>query len=159
MGDLQARRGDVDGAEESLHSAVTLAETGLQSLRSERDGLRWDRESASAYRALVELMLRHQDTLGALETWEWYRGAALRAGKSKHEPVRHFDTVSNTLPSLTQVTVVSYGLLPRGLAIWAYDNRGVTAKLVEREPEEVERLARRFRELSADPSSDQFVLQ
>src|SRR5262249_25945495 len=70
-----------------------------------------------------------------------------------------FDMVSNTLPSLTQVTVVSYGLLPSGLAIWAYDNRGVTAKFVQQEPEEVERMARRFNELSGDPSSDQITLQ
>jgi len=157
LGELQAQRGDMDGAEGSLRSAVAMAEMGLQSLRSEHDRLTWDRETSTAYRALVQLKLRRQDGLGALETWEWYRGAALRQGTRDPQPgpsQPQLTMVSNLLPFLTEFTVVSYGLLPEGLAIWAYDSRGVTAKLVLRDPKEIERLARRFRELCADQSSD-----
>ena len=58
------------------------------------------------------------------------------------------------LPLLSSQTVLAYGPLPDGLAIWIYDDRGVSAKWIPRTSPDAEELATRFYELSSDPRSD-----
>ena len=67
--------------------------------------------------------------------------------------------VASQLPDITRQTIISYALLPRGLATWVYDNRGVFAHWTEGSPKDIAALARRFRSLCSDAASDEADLR
>jgi CHAT domain-containing protein len=67
--------------------------------------------------------------------------------------------VAEKLPTLTEVTVVSYALLPEGLAIWVYDDRGVVSHWAEGNAADISASAEHFRALCADPTSDALEVQ
>ncbi|HEV2961595.1 MAG TPA: CHAT domain-containing protein, partial [Candidatus Angelobacter sp.] len=173
LSDLQLREGNRKEAEQSLVLAVEMSELGLTSLPDERDKSDWARETSEAYRKLAFLRWQSHDSEGAWKIWEWYLGAPVR-GMSPLRAINmnslslNFEAAS-ALPSMEEVsrassalvdeTVVSYLLLPEGIAIWVFDDRGLTAKWVVAAPRELERLARRFREECAHPDSGQAMLR
>jgi CHAT domain-containing protein len=59
---------------------------------------------------------------------------------------------------LTKETVISYEVLPKGVAAWIYDDRGVESRWVAVDRTSLESLARRFNALCADPVSDPVAL-
>ena len=164
LGEAASRAGDTNEAESALHSAIELSELQLQSLRGDKARIDWEERTSRAYRNLAQLRLQRGNALSALEIWELYRGAAPRTGKAKNsglpEPsLGEPREVERQLPRLTQETVVTYAVLPQGLAVWVYDNRGVFAHWAEDAPTKIEASAGRFRILCADPNSDKLVLQ
>jgi CHAT domain-containing protein len=161
----------------ALQSAVALAEADLQSLDDEKLRLAWSQRFSSAYRALVRLKLAHDDAQGALELWEWYRGAGLRRdllnpynghttaindrntpptdfGRTAIPPLPGLNNVGRQLPNLTNETVVSYVRLRDGFFAWIYDNRGVQVFQIATPAENLETLAEKFRRLCADRESN-----
>jgi CHAT domain-containing protein len=63
------------------------------------------------------------------------------------------------LPLLSNQTVLAYGLLPDGLAIWVYDDRGVSAKWIPKSPQELQDLAANFYVQCSEPSSELSALR
>jgi CHAT domain-containing protein/cytochrome c-type biogenesis protein CcmH/NrfG len=165
LGNAKAAVGGGKEAESALRSAVEMSELLLQSLHDERSRAEWNRRTSNTYRNLAELRLRRGDAQGALEIWEWYRGAALRGRPAKSNPLIKSSVlpepheVATLLPALLHETFVSYALLPRGLAIWSYDDRGVSAHWIEGNPGDIEARVNRFRNLCADPKSEIVDLQ
>jgi CHAT domain-containing protein/tetratricopeptide (TPR) repeat protein len=172
LGELQAQRGNLGDAQRSLSIAIGSAERGLLSLTSERDRQRWNRETSDAYRALVALTLRQGDVLAALEFWEWYRGAAIRppaAGRNSSSTsgldsgtfltALDLNEIARNRPELRDESVVSYAVLPAGLAIWVFDNHGVQYKWVSTDSRNLKFTAKRFVELCSDPNSNLLDLQ
>jgi CHAT domain-containing protein len=162
LGDAESRHGDNQSADSSLRSAVNLAEVQLRSLRDDKSRIDWDQQSGGAYRSLVQLSMRRGDAQDALTLWEWYRGAVLRSGSGSS-----ISTTSSTLPmrdllaqipSLTKETVVSYALLPDGLATWVYDDRGIASRWTALLPDELEAKVTAFRRLCSRPDSDKAAL-
>jgi CHAT domain-containing protein len=179
-GELERRHGNTSEAQWALAKAIQIAEKRLQSLTNVRQRLTWNREVGSIYRSLVETQLRQMgDAEGALELWEWYRGAALRnmrhmtlsalngedggpeAGSITPSASRllAMGGVRRSLPFLSSHTVVSYAQLADGLAIWVYDDRGVVENWVSVSKEDLGQLAENFRELCQDPHSDPSALR
>jgi CHAT domain-containing protein/tetratricopeptide (TPR) repeat protein len=171
-GELQVLSHRKYAAEEAFQVAVALAERERSSLRSEDDRITWAHESSRSYRQLVESKINLHSPLEALGIWELYRGVALRSGASsagqtqtsgadpessstslQQTLVAETDLVKRTLPSLTDRTVLVYSLLSRGLAIWAYDDRGIRSIWIEKDPAYIRLLSRRFAELCDTPSS------
>jgi CHAT domain-containing protein len=161
--------GDLTGAEESLHAALAIAETELHSLHSDAERLSWKKQTANTYRSLVDLAWNADRPLSALEAWEWYRGANLRArglsapkragpalklASAKDSRVSPPPLVRNLLPSLTRQTVLSYAILPDSLIVWAFDDRGITARRIPIRGEELARRARHFYALCSNQHSD-----
>lgn len=161
--ELFGRDGDAASA---ARSRVAVAELALASLRGERERQIWNREMAGSYYRMVETQWRlHNDPQSALEIWEWYRGAAVRAGSSRSGPL---DLVSieahPALPplgeakeltsQLTNQTVVSYAVLPHGLAIWVADNRGISSQRVHVGADDLRLLVSRLRTYCSEPGSD-----
>jgi CHAT domain-containing protein/cytochrome c-type biogenesis protein CcmH/NrfG len=168
LGEVQAQRDRIPEAESALLVAIAASERGLQSLRTENERAGWNKQTSGAYRTLVQLALRKKNPMKALEIWEWYRGAGLRGDIQQatlktpsnlgalvddNDP-RSLDAVAKQQQYLTQETIVSYAVYPRGISVWVYDNRGVVNKWVSFRQEELDRLSRRFVELCADPNSD-----
>lgn len=179
LGELEMRSASFREGERSLGSAVSLAEEGLNSLRSPRDRSIWNEEVSGAYRALVRSKVQRGDFEAALEIWEWYRAAALRSGPtpfvpetlvaSRNEVLNNAEiaegeslpiltVVAQSLSALQKETIVSYAEFEDSLWIWSYDNRGIVAKKSPAAPGEVEPLASRFVELCSTPGSDRNAL-
>jgi len=66
--------------------------------------------------------------------------------------------ISAQIASLTKETVVSYALLPGGLATWVYDDRGFSSRWTVLLPDELEAKVADFRRLCSTPDSDKAVL-
>ncbi len=165
LGETQLRAHHAGDAEQSLRSAVGLAEKELASLQSESARTRWTKDAAPLYLGLAEAELIQGRQQESLDTFEWYLGAPQRVSIRGRDPIAKSvsttqlsttdpRSLSDRLPLLSRQTVVAYAVLPDGLAIWTYDNRGLNAKWIPKSPREIEELATNFYALCSDPNSD-----
>ena len=175
--DIDMHRADFDASESALRSAIFLAEWALSSFRSETERRQWVEQTRDAYYDLVAWKLRQGDPTSALELWEWYKGAELRAHEStgsefyrspnlttppdaRNAPVLpNPRIVTDHLSSLQAETVIVYATFPDGIAIWSYDDRGVVSQWISQPLPQVRDLAVRFERLCSEPTSDLVALQ
>lgn len=158
--DVAMHDSDPGESEKALVSAISQAESALTSLSSESDRRKWAEQTQSAYRDAVEFEIRQGNSAGALEFWEWYRGAELKAhidqwpdpSESKALPAPH--VVTNHLPLLRDETVIVYGVFPDGVALWAYDDRGISLQWISAPSPAMKDQVVQFWQLCADPASD-----
>jgi CHAT domain-containing protein len=166
-------------AERSQRAAVSLAERSLKTLHTDRERSVWNDEVSEAYRSLIRRELDRGDSQSALEIWEWFRGAVLRgredekaswvtaredhrlsaAALAEGPPLPRLNEVAFSFSTLTDETVVSYGLFADEYWIWTYDNRGMIAIKGSASAAEIESLASRFVQLCSNPDSDRSALQ
>jgi CHAT domain-containing protein len=166
LGELQLGRHREPEAEQALRPALALAEQSLATLRSEAERTSWSKDAAPAYLALIEAELAQQRPQDALEMYEWYLGAPQRLVVVPHPnrfltnpPMPDPPRLEPRLPLLAKETVVAYAALPDGLAIWVYDDRGVNARWIPKQTEDLRDLAARFHDLSSDPKSEMSALR
>jgi len=163
LGELQLSQHRYAEAEQALRPALALAEQNLASLHSEEQRIRWSKEAAPIYLGLAEAELAQGRAEESLDVFEWYLGAAQRAGlaggRTSRMSLLDSSQLSSRLPLLSKVTVLAYGLLPDGLAIWTYDDRGVSAQWILKKKDELQELAGRFYDLTSDPKSDSYALR
>jgi tetratricopeptide (TPR) repeat protein len=165
MGDAQSRLGQEQQAFSHLTSAVSLAEFELFSLEGDRAKIGWELETRNAYRSLVGLQLRRGFSSNALEIWELFRGAAARRATASNATRPSIDgpldprEVESRLPLLTSETVVAFALLPDGLAVWTYDDRGIFGDLHKAAVDSILGNVDRFRRLCSDRNSDLTALR
>lgn len=162
LGEAETQAGHMHEADSALRLAVALADRRLRSLHDDKSRIEWVEQSASAYRNLVQQRLLQGDAEGALELWESFRGAELRTvtslpSSSPELPELH--EVASRLPNLTKETVVTYAALPKGLAVWVYDDRGIWSNWIQDDPKEIQAQVERFRALCSDLTSEQFDVE
>ena len=162
LGEVQLRSHHPVEAEQAFRPAMRLAEQSLASLTSEASRMSWRKDAAPIYLGLAEAELAQGREQESLDVFEWYLGAPERAGaphpgaaKSLPDPTWR----PARLPLLPTQTVVAYGLLPDGLAIWVYDNRGLNAKWIAQSTQELQDLAANFYAQCSDPSSEPGALR
>jgi CHAT domain-containing protein len=166
LGQLALGRHRAAEAEQAFRPALVLAEQNLRTLVSEEDRAIWSKNAAPAYLGLVEAELTQGRSQEAVEAYEWYLGALQREGPSPH-PSRPLINppqpippgLAPRLPLLARETVLAYGLLPHGLAIWIYDDRGLNAQWIPKTTQDLQELAARFSDLSSDPKSELSALR
>ncbi|OLB34735.1 MAG: hypothetical protein AUH11_17160 [Acidobacteria bacterium 13_2_20CM_57_17] len=160
-------------ARNALNKCIAASEKALRSLRSEEERIRWSRSASGCYRITVELEFRAGEIASALEAWEWYRAAPLRHMQGSDTlPVRFRPLtgrenrniggpkeISGRIGSLREQTRIAYAVLQDGLAIWVYDDRGIHAKWVSVDPEELVREVDAFTQLCANPTTNVHALQ
>lgn len=169
LGEVQLSGHHAEEGEQALRSAMRLAEHNLGSLTSEAERTNWSHDAAPVYLGLAEAELAQGREQGSLDVFEWYMGAtqrvathALSASRGSTADEQSFPDptrLSARLPLLSGQTVLAYGALPDGLAIWVYDNRGVRAKWIPKSPEELQDRATSFYAICADPNSDLAALR
>jgi CHAT domain-containing protein len=157
--------GDSDASEKACTAAVAVAETILRDVHSELDRLRWDRLSSECYRNLVKSRLREHNVFSALELWEWYRDAGVRAQRLNTSPATgivdpdkssvlpKLYEVSAQMPSFDRETVIVYAELDGRVSAWVYDNRGAYWQPLEIASTILNREAADFATECADPQS------
>lgn len=161
LGELELGRHRPMEAERALRPALALAERNLASIHSQAERIHWSESAAPLYLALTQAELEQGRTQESLETYEWFLGAS-RGDVSKRfrtESLKQAVAIvprdlSSRLPLLSEDTVIAYGLLPGGLAIWVYDNRGVHVRWDPKPNEPLEELVSRFHEMVSDAASD-----
>ena len=175
LGKLHLQSGDVDRAEADLHAAVFITELGLHSLSNPLNRLTWERETGEVYRLLTRLLLRdRRKEVEALRVWEWYRSSTMRRDTSRTptEPgmlsrqeeipfarldsnpeLPRMDRFDRSRSALKNRAVISYAWLNDGLAIWVFDDRATHSQWVAVSQSSMERIARRFTQNCADPST------
>jgi CHAT domain-containing protein len=172
LGEAEYKIGSINSAAEALQNAVGIAEQGLVTLRDERNRIAWTRETANAYRTLVEVRLRtNKDPRDAWEIWEWYRAAPLRKpevtlSQRALTPGFSFENVDSIkldhqqrdlehlVKELGNKTILTYAFLPGGLALWLVDRRGVSGLFPLGNAEKISHMAERFGQECARPDSD-----
>jgi CHAT domain-containing protein/cytochrome c-type biogenesis protein CcmH/NrfG len=175
--ELKMRRHDSGGAESDLRAAIFLAEWGLQTLNSQSARHRWAQQTAGTYRNLVAWRLLEGDAAGALEFWEWYKGAEFRVTNTRaSDALQNMDTallpdlrtapplpsptvVVQHLPLLTQETIITLVALPEGAAVWAYDDRGVSGHWLTKSVKEIQDRVAGLRELCSSRETSVAVLR
>ena len=156
LGEVQLRSHHAADAEHAFRPALQLAEQNLSSLTSEASRTSWSKDAAPIYLGLAEAELVQGREQESLDVFEWYLGAPQRLGtrgpgtsQSLPDPSR----LPARLPLLSNQTVLAFGVLPDGLAIWVYDDRGVSAKWIPQSPQELQDLAANFHAQCSDPGS------
>jgi CHAT domain-containing protein/tetratricopeptide (TPR) repeat protein len=170
LGGLQLKRHNGAEAEQSLRPALALAEQSLSSIHSEAERIRWSKGTSTLYLSLAQAELMQGHSQESFETYEWYMGAServgptLRSGHILKNPPMPIPTTDPTrlgprVPATSQETVVAYAALPDGLAIWICNDSGVSARWIPQPTDELQELAERFRDLSADRASQLTALR
>ena len=171
--DLAAGRGLL--AEHEASAAVAISESNLGVLPNDQERLDWQQRERDAYRVLVAAELaQHPDGGEALETWEWSRSAAVRAASPLPTGIagaaRRLDAsavallvlpdrVRARMPRLRGEQVASYAILPTGVAVWLFDDRGLHVARVPAAATQLEAAAHAFALACADPASDAALLR
>jgi CHAT domain-containing protein len=162
LGDVHLDGHRAADAEQAFRPALRLAEQNLASLSSETERTIWSKDAAPIYLGLAEAQLLQSRQQESLDTFERYLGAPLRAavpGRAGQSSSPDPSILSARLPLLSNQTVVAYGVLPDGLAIWVYDNRGVSSKWIAKSPHDLEDLTDRFYAECSDPNSQPSALR
>lgn len=172
LADVKLRTNDREGIESSLRSAIYLAEWALRTFPSDTDRRHWAKQSEQAYRNLVVWKLRQGDARGALEYWEWYKGAELRTTRTHGQqafegleesipPDAQFapalDTpsvVADQLPALQTQTIITYAAFPEGTAVWVYDDRGIVSRWIASDRNQLELQSEQFHRLCSSPDAN-----
>lgn len=164
LGEVELRSHRAPEAEQAFRSAMRLAEQSLASLISESERIKWSKDAAPVYLGLAEAELLQGRDQESLAMFEWYLGAPqrsrVRGTRSSHtsafpEP----SELAIRLPLISNRTVLAFGVLPDGLAIWVYDNRGVSAKWIPGSSQDLQDQATSFFALCAEPGSDLNMLR
>jgi hypothetical protein len=133
LGEVQLRSHHATEAEQAFRPALSFAERNLASLTSEADRMGWTRDAAPVYLGLAEAELIQGREPESPAVFEWYLGAPQRVGMrglDPSQPLADPSRLLSRLPVLAHETVLAYAALPDGLAIWVYDNRGITARWI-----------------------------
>jgi CHAT domain-containing protein/predicted Zn-dependent protease len=173
LGELHFLRGELAEAEKALRSALNIAEIELSSLETDADRVGWERDTAQAYRTLIELYAKKPaGTIRALEVWEEYLAAPLRrpklassvsnldrAGLNREPDQRFLLRIRAALPTFKHETVLSFVYLRSGVAAWAFDDQGVNFAWIAASSEELAVRVRNFNHLCGDRYSDLATLR
>lgn len=164
-GELELRSHHAMQASQAFRPALNSAEQRLSSLNSEEDRVNWSKEAAPVYLGMAEAELIQGNVEASLDYFEWYLGASDRSGGSNRDRIHLHNAIpdpawlSSRLPLLYGRTVLAYGALPDGLAIWTYDNRGVNVQWIPQSNQDLQDKVSRFYDLASDPTSDLSALK
>ena len=163
-------RNNSEDLDRSCRAVVALGELGLGSIKGERDRFLWNRKTSYCYRELVEGRIQEQDAAGALELWEWYRAAPIRASRNlvststfrsleTDSDLPSTDMVQRHLHDLTDQTVIAYAQLPGRIVVWVFDDRGIVGLTLDVEPKQLAHMAMQFSAQCSNPKSDLTLLR
>lgn len=180
LAQIELRRGNLEGSEKAIRSALAVTERELRSLATEAESLAWRSEVSDEYRLLVRLRLEPPGgPAAALDAWEWYRAAPLRGGLTggasrpdsspearvnliRSESIGPLPAIPPAAPAIAHLrreTVLSYAVFEDGIALWAFDDRGLHYHWSPVSRGELETQAQRFTQACAQRDADPGVLR
>src|SRR5262249_10263805 len=138
LGELHVRTGKLQQAEAELLEAIALIEKNEDSLSSEADLLTWQRDTSRIYRTLLEIYSEnYHDSERSFAFLEWYRAEPLRPMQIRRQHKIPLVIQTSSRPGSTSAfpsqqyslkpgdAVITWALLPDGLALWLLDSTGL----------------------------------
>ncbi len=158
-GELSEAQGKLSQAEWAFQNAA--AATQPIRLKNSSERYSWAQENSVIYRSLIQLELKKGDTRKALVTWEWYRSALLGQVSTYRslQSLWDFRKFDARMADLKDRTVISYSLLPDGLAVWVFDDHGLDMRWAPIDTGSLANLEEYFFAMCSDPQSDLARLQ
>lgn len=148
---LNTQLGQLDAAKKAYSSAIEKSENELRTLHDERDRVSWQKETEASYKGLLGLLVRDGRMDDGLDLWNRYREYISRdPSPSDWRQLRQ---------QLRAETVVRYAVLQNELVIWAYDNRGIQARIVPVPAIELAQATQKLFAECSDPDSNLTVLK
>lgn len=125
----------------AFQEAIRLNQLRVASISSAVERSAEIENAAAAYRDLTQIqLLQEHDAIKALETWKLFRGEkALSSTQAKVH---------------TDVPIVTYAVLPVGIAVWLESDAGTTVRMIST-PKPVQAAVRRLVSGCATPSPDE----
>jgi CHAT domain-containing protein len=159
---LLRQEGRTEEARKDFETALKKIDSNAKNLSSVADRYLWNLEISHLYRSLIELEMKQDRGRDALEAWEWYRATPLRRLSRELDVFDPF-TVEKKVKELVRKedtrTVLSYSILPDGVAIWVMHNGEVEPVFQPGRTEDLLRRARHLTVLCMDRNSDLPLLQ
>jgi CHAT domain-containing protein len=143
-------------AEAELLLALDIVDKSEKHLTNIVDRQSWIQQNSGLYKALVSAEIAKTDPDSALDAWERYLAAGLdfKEFSGGPNPSEFHNQIRQWRADLIDKTVISYALLPEGLALFLADSKGVKFHLIGLSSKDLEKLSSGFLELCADPHSD-----
>lgn len=145
-----------------LYDALKLIDSNAGKL-SMRDRYLWNLEISELYRSFVGLEMKQGNASQALEVWEWYRAAQLPRSS---QPLNEFNPffgarrMSEVIPEDGSRMVISYAVLPQGVAIWVLNHQKIeAASFLPGKSSDLMRLSGSLAALCMNPDSDRSQLK
>jgi CHAT domain-containing protein len=155
---LLERKGQDNQALTYLYDALKLIDSNAGKLSSMRDRYLWNLEVSELYRSFVGLEMKQGNASKALEVWEWYRAAQL---PRLSQPLNEFNPffgarrMGEVIPEDGSRMVISYAILPQGVAIWVLNHQKIEATIfLPGKTADVMRLSGSLAALCMNPASD-----
>lgn len=148
LGELDLRRHRLVEAQQSLQRALVLAKKSLVSISAQSDKASWSRTAEPTFLAMVQAQLESGLKQDSLATYEWFLSAV--AGDQQIQS----RAAPPELLINREEAVITYALLPGGLAIWVRDSNSLRAHWVRQSTFSLKDLTDRFLEMVSDPRSD-----
>jgi len=149
-----------DEATAAYQTAISIAEGALESLKDDRDRLKWLKASDDCYRGSVRVLLEQKKNQEALERWEWYQSRPWLQGfhsgarpASTALPANKSRKITPQPPQASAATHLVYANFKDGLQIWVSSSKGVQGARVKVKPQDFERAVRDFAGRSSTPDA------
>lgn len=159
---LLERKGQTKEAAEAFQKAIEIVDSNANNLSNSTDRYLWNLEVSGLYRSLIDLEMEQGNASYALQIWEWYRAGQLRRLSPLLEAFNPFlgkKEINRIMPGESASAIVSYAVLPHGLAIWVVNNKRVDAVFQPGETGSLVRLSSHFTELCSNPNSNLSLLR
>lgn len=158
LAELKIRSGDTAAAQQFLHEAIRVSETGAESLPSWRERLVWVEQNRQSYLLMANFLLRSGQEEPALNLWERFRSAGSALPTGDKEALPGLKLASLATPISPETRVITYALGQQGLMIWVHSAQKTHAVYAEM-PQDLNRTAENFISECSRPDSDLAALR
>jgi CHAT domain-containing protein len=159
LGEIQQKAGDPSKAEQSLRSAIEIAESEELAPRDIKAALAWRDHNQKPYRLLTQLLFESGHTRQALSAWEHFKARPFSIetrGEHIPDPSVESSTVEQTRSGTATIT---YAVVPGAILIWSSSPKGDISRRVSLQTRAFRRLAAKFLDECSRPDSSVLELR
>jgi CHAT domain-containing protein/cytochrome c-type biogenesis protein CcmH/NrfG len=161
LAELKIRAGDTAEAQQFLHEAILVTETGAKSLSSWKERLAWMDQYRQTYLLMTDILFHSGQEESALNLWERFRstdtGLPLRHEiATRRQADLRLSSVSAVISPAA--SIVTYALGQQGIMIWVRSSQETHAVYAQMPPD-LNRTAENFISECSRPDSDLATLR
>ena len=153
-GILAVRRHQQAIARREFEIALGVAENALHTVRTERDGANWAKETGPVYRELIRIAIDNNEADRGLTLWQVYRSASVTRETAQTSSDTAAVVLRGIARKLKGASVLSLIQFEDRLDGWLFDDRGIFSFRSPLSRRDAETACAEFRALASSPGSD-----